>query len=120
MVEFTIKGRLAGLNEIIGSSRANRYQANKMKKDSMQEVMWFIPKKKITKPCEVHLTFYEPNNMRDCDNIISGGSKVILDALVLSGLLLGDSRRYVKQVHSLVYTDKKNPRIEVKIKEVEK
>lgn len=120
MLKFKIKGRLPGLNEIIDSSRNNYHQANELKKQSMQDVGWFIPKKIIRKPCEVYLTFYEPNERRDCDNIIAGGSKVILDALVLSGVLLGDSRKYVKQVHSLVFTDRKNPRIEVEIREVEK
>lgn len=55
--------------------------------------------------------------MRDCDNAIAGGCKVILDALVLIGVLADDSRKHVKQIHPTVYTDRDKPRIEVELKE---
>ena len=57
----------------------------------------------ICKPVIVKIDFYEKTKRRDVDNIIAGGSKVILDTLVNHKIIKDDSRKYVKQVHCDVY-----------------
>lgn len=115
-MKFTIQGRLPGLNDIVNSSRGNYHKANNQKKQAQREIVLQLPRCKVTKyPVEITVTFFEPSNRRDCDNVIAGGCKVICDALVDKGILIDDSRKYVSQIHSLVFTDKNNPRIEVVI-----
>ena len=115
MITFTIPGRLPGLNSIIASSRTNYHKANSEKRKAQSYVRLFLPKKRITKSCEIRMTCYEPSERRDVDNVIAGACKVILDEMVHCGILANDNRRWVKQIHSLVYTDKQNPRIEVEV-----
>ena len=119
-MKIVVQGRLPGINDIVSASRTNRYKANSEKKKAQLLVCHAIGNRKrlsCNKPVVVHLTYYEPNNRRDVDNITGGGNKVILDALVEMGVIVDDSRKWVKQVHPLVYTDAKNPRIEIEIKE---
>lgn len=113
-MKFTIKGRLPSLNDIVNSSRGNYHKANNQKKQAQRDIMLQLPRCKVTRyPVEITVTFFEPSSRRDCDNVISGGCKVLLDSMVDKGILIDDSRKYVSQIHSLVYTDRKNPRIEV-------
>lgn len=107
---FTIKAKLPSLNEIIEVSRANKYMAAQFKRD-VQELIGFEIRQALAKgtlkpvdqPCEIHIDFYERTKRRDVDNIASGGSKVILDALVKNHIIRNDSRKWVRQVHCLVY-----------------
>ena len=120
-MKITIDGRLPGLNDLIGKSRTNKFAANNEKHQAERKVMCcaFEHRGRMFKnPVDVYLNFYEPNERRDCDNIVSGGCKVILDALVLIGVLADDSRSHVRQIHPMVYTDRKNPRIEIELVEV--
>ncbi|MFG6325582.1 MAG: RusA family crossover junction endodeoxyribonuclease [Lachnospiraceae bacterium] len=73
---------------------------------------------KIEKPVFMEYTWIEPNKRRDKDNISSFGRKVIQDALVSAGVLKDDGWRYVVGFSDRFEVDKKNPRIEVLIKEV--
>ena len=115
-MRITIRGCLPSLNDIVNSSRGNYHKANNQKKQAQRDIMMQLPKVKVTEyPVEIRVTFFEPSNRRDCDNVISGGSKVLMDSLVAKGILIDDSRKYVSQIHSLVFTDKNNPRIEVVI-----
>lgn len=67
---------------------------------------------------KVSFAWIEPNAKRDLDNI-TGGQKVILDALVMEGILQNDTRQWIKGIsHSFPDPDKLNPRIEVQIEEV--
>lgn len=119
-MKFVVEGKLPGINEIVSASRTNRYKANAEKKQAQLRVCQAIGNRKrlsCSVPVVVSVTYYEPNNRRDVDNITGGGNKVILDALVEMGVIIDDSRKWVKQVHPLVYTDRSNPRIEIEIKE---
>ena len=115
-MKFTIKGRLPSLNDIIESSRGNKHAANNNKKKAQQYIQTFIPNGRMKCPCNVHVTFYEPDNRRDIDNIVSAGCKLIFDALVWHGTIPNDNRRWIKQMHPLVFTDRDNPRIEVELR----
>ena len=122
-MKFTIQGRLDGLNAVIEANRRNKYEGNNLKQKNQSIVYYSIPyqicNQDLKYPVDVYITYYEPNNKRDADNVISS-QKFILDAMVQRSVLPNDSRKYVDQIHPLVYTDRKNPRIEVEIKEKQK
>lgn len=65
-------------------------------------------------PVQLNITWYEPNDRKDIDNI-TFATKFIQDSLVRTGILEDDSRKYINQVNHTVFTDKDNPRIEVEI-----
>lgn len=94
---FEIPFRLPGLNEVIAANRRNPHAGAKLKHDTDDSIMRVICAarlKPVHLPCIVHMFFLEPNRRRDVDNIESA-KKFILDALVKSGILQGDSPKYV-------------------------
>ena len=112
---FVIEEKLPSLNDVIDKNRTNRYAGAKYKKDIEEKISYYIydavskgTLHKQEKPCIVYVDFYEHNKKRDVDNIISGGTKFILDALVQSKIILNDNRKYVKQVRCNVYDDAKD------------
>ena len=122
---FMINAKLPSLNEYINACRRNKYQAAKFKRDVEELIGWAIIEAKskkmlqpTCKPVIVKIDFYEKTKRRDVDNIIAGGSKVILDTLVKHQIIKDDSRKYVKQVHCDVYDATKDYVI-VKLIEVE-
>lgn len=118
MNKFEIKGRLDGLNEYTKVNRSNRYGANKLKRKNQNIVILGIRKYRVKPihdyPISLSITWYEPNNRRDIDNV-TFAVKFILDALVQEGILVDDSRKYVRSINHKVLTDKNDPRIEVEI-----
>ena len=121
--KFTIYGRLDGLNEYTKSNRYNRYAGGRMKKNNEELITNFIFDaldkglliKNIPVPVKISIEWYEPNERRDIDNIIFA-QKFIFDALVKNEILEDDNRKCIKEITHRVFTDKENPRIEVKIK----
>ena len=117
---FTIVGRLPGYNEL----KARCWQESARRKaEAMREVQIAAMAARI-RPVRGQVTVtircYEPNARRDVDNVTSGAGKVILDALQEIGVLQGDGRKYIAQViYPAVEIDRKNPRVEVEIREVE-
>lgn len=120
---LTIPGKLPGLNDYIAAERTNRHKGAKMKADGGNIVAVAIRQcmrgVRIEKPVEMHYTWYEQNKRRDKDNVSSFGRKVIQDSLVQCGVLKNDGWKYVVGFSDRFEVDKKNPRIEVIIKEVE-
>lgn len=123
-INFTIPGRLPSLNEFLDSTKRHKrgyYAGNDMKRKWERYISAYIPNKYkglcLDGKYTVAFQFYEENYRRDPDNISSVARKFILDALVKTGVLRGDSRKYVKGLKDEYYTDKKNPRIEVMIYE---
>lgn len=119
---LTIPGTLNNLNDYIVAERTNRHKGAKMKADNGNIVIMSIRQCirgiKIENPVFMEYTWIEPNKRRDKDNISSFGRKVIQDALVSAGVLKDDGWRYVEGFSDRFEVDKKNPRIEVLIKEV--
>lgn len=129
--KFTIKGSLPSLNEYLKAERST-YKGNKgtlntagnnmkhtyQKRISMA-VRIALKNLKITKPVHIHYEIYEPNEKRDCDNVLSVIMKYTQDALVQTGVLKDDSRKYVNHISANFHTDRKNPRIEVHLIEVD-
>ena len=121
---FTIQGRLISLNELIGAARNNKFGSASQKKSQMQIVTDSIladetfRKLRFENKVIVFIDCYEKDERRDFDGITSAAAKIILDALVNYGTLIDDSRKYVSLATYQVFTDKKNPRIEVTLKEM--
>lgn len=120
-MKFVIKGTLPGLNEYIGAERSNRYAASAMKKQVQHTIALVCraqhPKAHFKNPVRMHYTWYEKDLRRDCDNI-AFAKKFIQDAFVKAGILIDDSRRYVKGFTDDFEVDRKNPRVEVEMEEV--
>lgn len=118
--QFTIEGRLPGLNEYIAAMNHNRFTGNKMKTEYTEQIAWRC--KSLT-PFQRHVTisfsWFEPNARRDPDNFTSFGRKLILDGMVKGGLLPDDSQKWIGGWTDLWGVDAKNPRIVIKISEVD-
>lgn len=119
---FTIPGRLPGLNEIVGAARYNRFAAASQKKKATELCAQHVIASRIPAfkgPVALTIDWIEPNNRRDIDNV-AAGAKFILDALVSSGRLPNDSRKWVKALtHTFPPADKMNPRVEVALELIE-
>ena len=123
MIKLVINGRLDGLNEFIEAQRSNKYKGAALKKTNQQIVEFAICRQihtAIKHPVKLHYTWYERNSKRDLDNVSGFGHKVIQDALVACGVLADDSPKYVVGYTDEFKVDKKNPRIEVEIEEVDR
>ena len=122
MTKLIIEGRLESFNTTINSSRGNKHKANKSKQAQQGLVMTLIKHQKLKPlqkfPVKVYFTWFEKDARRDPDNIASGGTKIIMDALVKTKILPDDSVKYVNGLYNDFEVDNKNPRIEVEIKEV--
>lgn len=120
---FTVKGRLPGMNEYTDAQRANRYKGASMKRDFQNLVTLYIRTQlhglHITRPVRLRYHFYEPNRRRDLDNISSFARKVVQDALVATGVLVNDGWGQIRGSSEEFDVDKRHPRIEITIEEVE-
>lgn len=117
---ITIPGELPSMNEIIDTSKSHYAKYSKMKKEHTDLVAW-IAMTKIRKQLEkidLDITWHCKDRMKDKDNIVAG-VKFILDGLVKAGVIKGDGWKQVGDINHSFEVDKKNPRIEINIKEVE-
>ena len=121
-MRLTIWGTLPGLNEFIDANRRNYHAGAKLKKEAQFLVVLSarkcLKRWKATGPVWMTYRWYEPNRKRDKDNICAGGRKIIQDALVEAGVLKGDGWGEIAGFTDEFYIDKKEPRIEVEIEEV--
>lgn len=119
---LVIPGKLNNLNDYIEAERIHRQKGAKMKADNEKVVAAAIRRcmrgVRIEKPVFMDYKWVEQNRRRDLDNISSFGRKVIQDALVNTGVLKDDGWKYVVGFSDRFEVDKKNPRIEVLIKEI--
>jgi Holliday junction resolvase RusA-like endonuclease len=118
MARFTIPGRLPSLNE---SFKVGRYRFGASRKRQIQKKWvgdWIVAANVPIFKCQIDIvvTWVEKDRRRDYDNI-SAGIKVILDALVKTGRIPNDGRKWVAPPIHLFQIDKKNPRVEVEIRE---
>jgi len=123
-VTLTIPGRLPGMNEIIAAAklRKRNYKEYAVMKDkNTEQVAWLAIQSHIPRFEKAYfiITWYEPDLRRDPDNIMAG-QKFILDGLVAAGVLPGDSQKYILGIYHRFKVDRKNPRVEVEIVDVEK
>lgn len=120
MPKFQIPGRLPSLNQ---SFRVGRYRFGGSRQRQVAKLyvagyIWEAKVPKFAGAVDVTVRWVEKDRRRDYDNI-SAGVKVILDALVATERIRGDSQKWVRPVKHEFSIDKKNPRIEVEINEYE-
>lgn len=117
MQKFIIPGKLDGLNKIILANRTNKYAGAALKRQNENVVALAIAAariKPIPNPVFIKFFWYEPNKKRDKDNIASA-KKMIIDALVRSGIIQNDGWKYIIGFSDSFDIDKDNPRIEVEL-----
>ena len=118
---FVIGGHLPSLNDYIRAERGGWAAANSMKQTCQTEIIIAARQARIRhikSPVYLCYVFYEKNKRRDLDNIAAVAHKFVQDALVESGILDGDGWDHVTGFSDEFYIDKKDPRIEVTIVEV--
>lgn len=120
--KFTIPGRLDGLNRYTAANRTNPYRGGTVKRDNENYVIWCIRQQlkgvHIKNPVLIYYHFYEKDNRRDGDNILSCAAKFIQDSLTSTHVLQEDNRKCIPHFYHDVSVDKENPRIEVTITEL--
>jgi Holliday junction resolvase RusA-like endonuclease len=118
-MKFDIEGRLPGLNEMIEAAKGHFGAYASMKQTYTDMVAWLAKKLPKYQQVNITITWYEPNEKRDPDNIMAG-QKFIMDGLVTAGTIPNDSQRHIKGIVHRFRVDKENPRVEVEIVDIEK
>jgi hypothetical protein len=130
------KGRpapLDGLNELVAAERSGYRVGNALKRKNgmnaeasclyaMRVSGWETPNAK----CRVTLTFVEPHDRRDPDNIF-GGAKFILDGIISrserksfgAGAVVDDSQRWIELRFGDIEIDREHPGCRVLIETLE-
>ena len=125
--EITIYGFDSGLNEVLNGVYYD-YQTkrivNPVKRENDKIMINQLRFKKdfrnIKTPIVIHYAFYVRDKMRDRMNIASAADKSFEDALQKVGFIRNDGWNDVLNATFEFHVDKENPRIEIKITEVEK
>lgn len=112
-MHFVIQQKLPSMNDIIAANRANKYNGAKLKRETEELIGQYINVaryrgqiKPVDYPVILDIKWHERTKKRDADNIHSS-VKFILDALQKQGIIVNDSRRYVKQIfHTIIDDDK--------------
>lgn len=111
------------LNNYIAASNRNHHLGGKMKKDYMafanNEIRRQLPKLHITGKVRIHYQHYEADKRRDPSNIASMATKIIEDSLQECGIIDNDGWANIAGYSQAFDVDKKNPRIEIYIEEIE-
>lgn len=113
---FEIPGRLPGANEASWKERSHWAQGYRFRKKLVRLIGEAVIAGRVPffeVPVTVYIRWVEPDLRRDRDNI-HFAAKWILDALVKTRRLKGDSQRWVKDVINVrADPDPRNPRVEV-------
>ena len=123
MPHFTYFGVTPSLNEYLAACNRNHMAGAKMKKDTTSDIGWCIrsdlKRWHTDNPLILHYVIYEPNTKRDHDNVFAMTSKCVQDALQECGVIPNDGWKNVLNFTHDFYLDRKNPRIEVYLEEIE-
>lgn len=106
------------MNQIIAKSKQHFAVYSKMKKKYTELVMECAEGLPVIESANFHIIWYAKDKRKDPDNIAAGGTKVILDGLVDSGILKNDGWKEIQSISHTFKVDKANPRVEVEIFEV--
>jgi hypothetical protein len=121
--KLVIPGRLPGLNEYTDANRRHAQKGARMKRECQDLVQWQILSQlrrvRFAGPVFLLFTFFEADRRRDHDNVSSFARKVIQDALVEAGTLVGDGWKGVAGYMDRFEVDAKKPRIVVEFIEQE-
>ena len=119
VIEFTIPGTLATMNEIVAASKKHPMVYANMKKDFTALVMIHARNLPKVGKSDFVITWYCKDKRKDPDNI-AGGIKCLMDGLVKAKVLDNDGWKQVNSITHYFKVDKANPRIEVLIRELKK
>lgn len=117
--EFTIPGRLTGLNDYVDACRKRANMGGRVKHQQQAKVEQAIREaglKPMSAPVDVRITWYERDRRRDKDNV-RFAVKFILDALVAEKVIENDNWEWVRAIADEYRVDKSDPRIHVLIEE---
>lgn len=94
MKQYTIKGKLATLNDHDSANRSNKYAGAALKREMTDLVAWQLKgKERVLAPCMVKFNWYY-SGRHDFDNI-AFAKKYVLDGFVKAGILQNDSQKWV-------------------------
>ena len=119
-VKIVVPGEMPGMNEIVTAAKKGRrkYQPyNDMKRENTESVAWIAKKVPKKKRVFLDITWVAKNKRRDPDNI-AAAVKFVWDGLVEAGVIPNDGWSENGGWTNHFKVDKKNPRIEIIIREV--
>lgn len=112
------------LNDFIGAMNRNRFVGAQMKKKyervANEAIKSQLKGLRIKEQVFIEYVYYEADKRRDKSNINAFAVKIIEDALQDCGILKNDGWDNIAGYSQYFMIDKKNPRIEVIIREVER
>lgn len=101
-IDMIFLTQLPTLNKYINAERSMWQVAAKLKKDTekelLEELRLYSGIELPREPLAFHFHWKRGNMRSDPDNI-SFGQKMVFDALVTSGILGGDSCKFVREIH---------------------
>lgn len=114
-----IPGELPGLNQTVGSAKSHWALYYKQKREAEKLIAWSAKEQKIkpVKRAAFSFDWYCKNFRRDPDNVAGGGTKIIMDALQVAGVIENDGHKQVSALSHRFFKDAENPRVEVTIQE---
>ena len=121
MTHFTIAAQLPSLNEYQAACRAHWSKGREFKQNTEELISYYIRKAMregtltpVTGQVDMVIYYNERTVKRDTDNIQSA-AKFILDAMRACGIIKNDSRKYVRQIHSIIEDGAKADSVDVYI-----
>jgi Holliday junction resolvase RusA-like endonuclease len=106
------------MNTIIKLAKQHYGSYSSVKKANTTLVALLAKKLQPMQYITLDITYYCKNKKKDKDNI-AAGKKEIFDGLVQANVLSGDTWKQIDSWTERFKVDKKNPRIEIKLSEVE-
>lgn len=123
MPHFIIPFTMPSLNEYLASCNRNPHVGAKMKSENTMlacnAIRRYLKRWHTDKKIIIHYYFYEPNMKRDHDNVFSMASKCIQDSLIKTKVIQNDGWKNIENFTHDWFIDKKNPRIEVWLEEID-
>ncbi len=115
-IELELEERLPTLNKYINIERGNRYKAANAKKKYTDMISKHCKQYRgVIDPSglyDVSTLFIMPDNREDSDNVFFT-IKYILDGIIDAGILEGDGRRNIRNIHHNIKTVKGEYKIEI-------
>lgn len=121
-MRIVIPFALPGVNEIVDANRDGWHKGSGLKRHWQHRVELVLKRqaRPLREPVTIHWVWIEKDRRRDPDNVMGGGKKIILDAMVRVKLLRGDGWSNIRPPMTDEWkVDKKKPRVEIEITEAE-
>lgn len=102
--------------------KANKFERNKIKKEyhKLIKIQLLKNKQKFKGKYQVTYRYFYQNSKIDLDNVVAVIAKFLNDGLKELGIIVDDSVKYLVNSQLIVDScDKKNPRMEIEVEEIE-